>query len=283
MRRSRRIAAAALAWALLTGFTLPPSKHLAPFEPLRASLMRRSRASVSSTCGASTAPWAYRGRYGQQTMLRPFVTAHADAEWVRAFVTTLMRAHDWDSLGTGSGIAGAAVPCEGATSHTQVAVGFEGDPDVYALVFLDTREAAVFEAGRPLGRLRFADRADSLLALLRTALADDPAIPTELPPVPTPFHAPGDSVYVQVLPEAIGKVPPSYPDYARNHGIDGLVVIQALVGKRGTVEDAFVLQSIPALDDAALDAVWQWRFKPASANGDPLAVWVSVPVKFTLH
>ena len=37
------------------------------------------------------------------------------------------------------------------------------------------------------------------------------------------------------------------------------------------------------LDDYAVGAVRQWRFKPAMARGKPVAVWVALPVKFTLH
>jgi protein TonB len=56
-----------------------------------------------------------------------------------------------------------------------------------------------------------------------------------------------------------------------------------VVGKDGAVHDAFVLQSIPQLDDAALDAVWDWKVKPARTNGKPIAVWVAIPVRFRLR
>jgi protein TonB len=56
-----------------------------------------------------------------------------------------------------------------------------------------------------------------------------------------------------------------------------------LVGKDGFVKDTRVVKSIPELDDAAVASVRQWRFNPAYANGAPVAVWVAVPVKFSLH
>jgi len=93
----------------------------------------------------------------------------------------------------------------------------------------------------------------------------------------------GDYVYVEELPEAITKVPPSYPDIAREAGVDGQVVVQALVGKDGKVKDTRVVKSIPMLDAAAEAAVKQWVFKPALSNNKPVAVWVAVPVRFSLH
>ena len=93
----------------------------------------------------------------------------------------------------------------------------------------------------------------------------------------------GEYVYVEELPEAITRVPVVYPDIAREAGVDGTVLVQALVGKDGRVKDVRVVKHIPMLDDAAVTAVKQWVFKPALSNNKPVAVWVAVPVKFTLQ
>ncbi len=93
----------------------------------------------------------------------------------------------------------------------------------------------------------------------------------------------GDYVYVEELPEAVSKPAPVYPDIAREAGVDGTVMIQALVGKDGRVKDIRVVKPIPMLNKAAEDAVRQWVFKPALSNNKPVAVWVAVPVRFTLH
>ena len=93
----------------------------------------------------------------------------------------------------------------------------------------------------------------------------------------------GEYVYVEELPEAITKAQPVYPDLAREAGVDGTVMVQALVGKDGKVKDTRVVKSIAMLDGAAEAAVKQWVFKPALSNNKPVAVWVAVPVKFTLH
>lgn len=93
----------------------------------------------------------------------------------------------------------------------------------------------------------------------------------------------GEYVYVEELPEAITKVPPEYPDIARQANVDGTVLMQVLVGKDGKVKDAKVMKSVAMLDAAAKAAVMQWIFKPALSNNKPVAVWVAVPMKFTLN
>lgn len=93
----------------------------------------------------------------------------------------------------------------------------------------------------------------------------------------------GSHVYVEVLPEVASRAAPTYPQLAIDAGVQGTVIVQALVGRDGLVKDVRVQNSIPMLDPAALAAVRQWRFKPAMAHGRPVAVWVAVPVKFTLH
>lgn len=98
-----------------------------------------------------------------------------------------------------------------------------------------------------------------------------------------PLPAFGDYVYVEELPEAITRVPPVYPAAARSAGVEGIVMVQALVLRDGSVGDTRVVRSIPPLDVAASTAVRQWRFQPARANGQPIAVWVGIPVRFTLR
>lgn len=93
----------------------------------------------------------------------------------------------------------------------------------------------------------------------------------------------GEYVYVEELPEAVTKVKPEYPDIARQANVDGTVLLQVLVGKDGKVKDAKVVKSVAMLDASALAAVKQWIFKPALSNNKPVAVWVAVPMKFTLN
>jgi len=102
-------------------------------------------------------------------------------------------------------------------------------------------------------------------------------------PTPRPAAAPspggrpalGEYVYVEELPEAFTKVPPNGPP-----GLEGTVLMQALVLEDGSIGDVKVMKSIPGLDEPAVAALRQWRFKPARTAGKPVAVWVSVPMKF---
>lgn len=87
---------------------------------------------------------------------------------------------------------------------------------------------------------------------------------------------------VEQLPEPIEQVSPDYPDAARRAGVEGTVIVRALVSRDGVVKETHVLKSIPALDASAVAAVKQWRFKPATAKGAPVEVWVTVPVAFRL-
>ena len=103
------------------------------------------------------------------------------------------------------------------------------------------------------------------------------------PPSSDQLPAFGEYVYVEELPEAISKSTPEYPDIARQSNMEGTVVVQALVGKDGRVKDTKVVKSVPVLDDAAVAAVKKWVFKPALSNNKPVAVWVAVPVKFSLN
>ena len=93
----------------------------------------------------------------------------------------------------------------------------------------------------------------------------------------------GDYVHVTELPEVIERVAPAYPAEAREKGIQGTVMVKALVLKDGSVSEAHAMQQIPYLSAAAEEIVRRWRFKPAMDGQNPVAVWVSTPVKFTLH
>ena len=83
-------------------------------------------------------------------------------------------------------------------------------------------------------------------------------------------------------PVRIRDVSPVYPETARLARVEGLVVIEAVIGPAGDVQDAKVLRSTPLLDEAALAAVRQWRYTPSLLNGVPVPVIMTVTVNFTL-
>jgi protein TonB len=59
------------------------------------------------------------------------------------------------------------------------------------------------------------------------------------------------------------------------------VILEAVIGEDGAVSSARVLRSIPLLDQAALDAVRQWRYEPTLLNGVPTPVIMTVTVNFS--
>jgi TonB family protein len=81
-------------------------------------------------------------------------------------------------------------------------------------------------------------------------------------------------------PAKISDVKPIYPPLALKANVRGTVLIEALIDRDGAVADARILRSIPLLDQAALDAVQQWRFTPTLLNGEPQAVVMTVAVNF---
>jgi protein TonB len=83
-------------------------------------------------------------------------------------------------------------------------------------------------------------------------------------------------------PTKVHNVAPSYPDLARQSRIQGLVILEAVISPSGSVEDVRVLRGIPLLDDAAADAVRQWRYTPTLLNGVPVPVIMTVTVNFRL-
>jgi protein TonB len=84
-------------------------------------------------------------------------------------------------------------------------------------------------------------------------------------------------------PRKILDVKPVYPEDARAAKVEGAVIIEAVIDKLGKVQDARVLQSVPMLDQAAIDAVRQWQFEPTVIEGRPRPVIMTVTVNFRLQ
>jgi protein TonB len=76
---------------------------------------------------------------------------------------------------------------------------------------------------------------------------------------------------------------PTYPELAQRVGIQGVVKLQVRVQKDGRVEVLKLLQGEPALADAAITAVKQWRGKPAWINGKQVEVVSTVTFNFQLN
>ncbi|MBZ5637731.1 MAG: energy transducer TonB [Acidobacteriia bacterium] len=100
---------------------------------------------------------------------------------------------------------------------------------------------------------------------------------------PAPPSGPLDVTPDMVAPVLLRKVQPDYPAAARAARLPGFVLLQAVIGEDGNVEDVAVLRaSSPLFTDAAKDAVRQWKYRAALQNGRPVRVYFSVRVEFQL-
>jgi protein TonB len=90
---------------------------------------------------------------------------------------------------------------------------------------------------------------------------------------------------VEVKPQPINIPVPTYPDMARQAGIEGQTVVEALVDVDGAIADARILKSSgnQSLDAAAVDAAMRAKFSPAKQRDKAVRVWVSIPFRFTLQ
>ena len=101
----------------------------------------------------------------------------------------------------------------------------------------------------------------------------------ELLPQPDQF------IPFEVAPAQVNQVTPIYPPLAQRAGIEGIVWINVLIAKDGTVRDVIVVKDSGAnagFEEAAVDAAYKTVWKPAIANGQPIAVWATYKVEFTL-
>jgi protein TonB len=81
----------------------------------------------------------------------------------------------------------------------------------------------------------------------------------------------------------IHRVPPVYPPDARANGVEGTVILEAIIAADGTVKELGVLSGDSVLASAAMTAVWQWVYEPTLLNADPVEVETTITVTFTLH
>ncbi len=81
-------------------------------------------------------------------------------------------------------------------------------------------------------------------------------------------------------PRLMHSVDPVYPEIARQARVEGMVILEVRADEKGNIVGAKVLRSIPLLDQAAIDAVKQWKYEPAIVNGKPTPILFTVTVRF---
>ena len=91
------------------------------------------------------------------------------------------------------------------------------------------------------------------------------------------------SVSTTAASEIVSRsVQPNYPMLARQMRVQGSVIMQALIGRDGLIEDLHVLSGPPILANAAEEAVRQWHFKPHFVGSLPVETRANITVNFTI-
>jgi periplasmic protein TonB len=99
------------------------------------------------------------------------------------------------------------------------------------------------------------------------------------PPVPTSVHLSSRLVEGNLIYKSV----PQYPVIAKASHTEGTVVLQAMISKAGTIEGLHVISGSPMLQQAAIDAVRNWRYRPYMLNGQAVEVETTVNVIFKLQ
>jgi TonB family protein len=85
-------------------------------------------------------------------------------------------------------------------------------------------------------------------------------------------------------PRKIDSVPPQYTEVARKEGLQGIVILLALINESGVVEEIEVVKDLPlGLTEEAIKALEQWTFEPATLDGEPVAVYYNLTFNFRLQ
>jgi len=98
--------------------------------------------------------------------------------------------------------------------------------------------------------------------------------------------SPDEFIPYEEPPVQVKTVNPTYPPLAQRAGVEGTVWINALVDKEGKVRDVKIVKDSGAnagFEEAAVEAAYECIWRPAIANGQPIAVWVTYKVGFTLR
>jgi len=98
------------------------------------------------------------------------------------------------------------------------------------------------------------------------------------PPVPKPIQV-GGRIQAARL---VNRVVPTYPEEAIEAGMEGVVVLHAVIARDGSVKELALESGHPMLAPSALEAVRQWRYKPLLLNGQIVEVETTIEVQFKL-
>jgi protein TonB len=97
-----------------------------------------------------------------------------------------------------------------------------------------------------------------------------------------PILAKPPLVSVMMQGNLVHRVEPVYPAIARSAGVQGTVLVRALISPQGHIEQAQVISGSPLLSAAALSAIKEWKYRPYILNGNPIEVETEITVNFVL-
>jgi TonB family protein len=97
-------------------------------------------------------------------------------------------------------------------------------------------------------------------------------------PKPRPVRVPGNVASAML----IHQVTPVYPAAAKEQHIEGTLLLHAIIGKDGTLQNLTYVSGPPILMSSAMDAVQQWQYRPTLLNGEPVEVDTTISVVYTL-
>jgi TonB family protein len=85
----------------------------------------------------------------------------------------------------------------------------------------------------------------------------------------------------RLTPSAVRRVTPQYPPDLKEYAISGSIVLRVIIDERGKTRVVEIVTPVGfGLDQAAIDAVHQWEYRPAQQNGQPVKVYVRVQINF---
>jgi len=124
--------------------------------------------------------------------------------------------------------------------------------------------------------------AAALLTNGQIIVVEDPGASPTRPASASPHYV--EFVPMSKAPVLTYQNKPAYPDVARDSGVEGDVVLLVYIDERGAVGNAIVQSSpgLPALDEAAVEAAYECKFKPAEQQGVAVGVWYSLVMQFRL-
>ena len=162
----------------------------------------------------------------------------------------------------------------------------EIDPDVMGTV--------TFHSAKPLSKSEVKQVFDDVLKKNQAALVksgDSYRVvrlpePGGTPRAPTPAAKSTQRAPLRVggnvqMSKLIRKVAPLYPEAARSANVEGNVMLDMRIDEAGMVSEVRVIRGHPLLDQAAIDAVRQWRYQPTLLNGEPVPVQTTVSISFS--